>query len=268
MANCLKGECSDELGNCSPCAECDDCPDPVLPKCDVTLTPNGVFTNATIVIEEGCIREVRNGEPFIYDPVTCCAEPGTGGGGGDGLDGPPGPPGQNATIRIGSVATVAPNQQARVENTGTLTAAVLDFFIPQGQPGEDSPDADGVTNSQGGWIIEDGLIKALPPVWPPLAGVVAVSVTPGASLGAETNETTGMVTITFDMSGYDTAIRAYVLDQIAQVALPIQEEILALQQRATDLETRMTAAEGRLTANEAELADHETRIAALESATP
>ena len=50
---------------------------------------------------------------------------GTGTGGGSG--------GQVATIRIGTVTTLRYNQNATVVNSGTSTAAVLDFGIPRGK---------------------------------------------------------------------------------------------------------------------------------------
>ena len=50
---------------------------------------------------------------------------GTGAGGGSG--------GQAATIRIGTVTTLRYNQNATVVNSGTSTAAVLDFGIPRGK---------------------------------------------------------------------------------------------------------------------------------------
>lgn len=56
-----------------------------------------------------------------------------------GEDGQPGPPGQDgdaATISIGSVETVDPDQPAEVTNSGTPEAAVFDFKIPKGPPGD------------------------------------------------------------------------------------------------------------------------------------
>ena len=49
--------------------------------------------------------------------------------------GPQGIPGQAATITIGSVTTGAAGSSATVTNSGTSTAAVLDFTIPQGAKG-------------------------------------------------------------------------------------------------------------------------------------
>lgn len=52
---------------------------------------------------------------------------GTGSGEGTGTGG------QAATIRIGTVTTLRYNQNATVVNSGTSTAAVLDFGIPRGK---------------------------------------------------------------------------------------------------------------------------------------
>ena len=49
--------------------------------------------------------------------------------------GTPGAPGANATLRVNSTTTGAPGTNARVVNTGTASAAVLDFTIPTGVQG-------------------------------------------------------------------------------------------------------------------------------------
>lgn len=49
--------------------------------------------------------------------------------------GPQGVPGTAATITIGSVTESAPGGDASVTNSGTATAAVLDFVIPRGETG-------------------------------------------------------------------------------------------------------------------------------------
>lgn len=65
-----------------------------------------------------------------------------GGQGEQGEQGPVGPqgeqgqPGTAATISVGSVTTGEPGTPATVENVGTPNAAVFDFTIPQGAPGE------------------------------------------------------------------------------------------------------------------------------------
>lgn len=59
--------------------------------------------------------------------------------GKDGKDGIQGNPGQNATIAIGTVTTLEPDQEATVQNTGTETNAVLSFGIPKGETGATGP---------------------------------------------------------------------------------------------------------------------------------
>lgn len=56
------------------------------------------------------------------------------------LVGPAGDDGAAATITVGNVTTGAAGSAATVSNSGTSSAAVLDFSIPQGQPGEDGDD--------------------------------------------------------------------------------------------------------------------------------
>lgn len=52
-----------------------------------------------------------------------------------GSAGPTGPSGAAATVSVGTVTTGAAGTQASVTNSGTATAAVLNFTIPQGAPG-------------------------------------------------------------------------------------------------------------------------------------
>ena len=68
-----------------------------------------------------------------------------GGGSIPGPTGPPGPSGSNgspgsaATISIGSTTTGLPGTQAAVSNTGTSSAAIINFTIPTGQTGGVGP---------------------------------------------------------------------------------------------------------------------------------
>lgn len=54
----------------------------------------------------------------------------------DGKDGKDGKDGLSATIRVGSVETISPNESANIINVGTATEAVFKFLIPQGQKGD------------------------------------------------------------------------------------------------------------------------------------
>ena len=59
----------------------------------------------------------------------------TGGSGAPGAAGAAGAAGVAATISVGSTLTSAPGSSASVVNTGSASAAVLQFTIPQGAPG-------------------------------------------------------------------------------------------------------------------------------------
>lgn len=54
-----------------------------------------------------------------------------------GLQGLQGPAGNAATITVGSVTTSAPGTAAKVTNSGTSSAVVLDFVLPKGKDGAD-----------------------------------------------------------------------------------------------------------------------------------
>ena len=75
----------------------------------------------------------------LYPPTSsCCCT---------GAQGEPGIPGKAATIQIGTVETGAPGTMASVVNVGTETNAILDFVIPQGEPGQQGEQ--GVQGEQG-----------------------------------------------------------------------------------------------------------------------
>lgn len=73
--------------------------------------------------------------------------------GRDGVDGAPGRDGLDgaaATVEVGIVTTGEPGTQAAVTNGGTTAAAVLNFVIPRGAPGQDGADgADGAPGTNG-----------------------------------------------------------------------------------------------------------------------
>ena len=66
----------------------------------------------------------------------------TGAKGATGATGPQGPAG---TIKVGSVTSASYGTAPKVTNSGTSTAAVLDFVIPQGAPGETTADVSELT---------------------------------------------------------------------------------------------------------------------------
>ena len=68
----------------------------------------------------------------------------TGPTGPAGADGQPGAPGAAATIAVGSVTGLPAGSAPTVTNSGSSSAAVLDFGIPAGQPGQTGPAGPGV----------------------------------------------------------------------------------------------------------------------------
>lgn len=65
--------------------------------------------------------------------------------GATGAQGAKGDQGDAATIQVGSVTTVPYGQTANVVNSGTEQAAVFDFTIPQGRPGQETTDMQNLT---------------------------------------------------------------------------------------------------------------------------
>ena len=65
--------------------------------------------------------------------------PNVGPQGPQGPKGDPGDPGQAATVAVGSVSTLPAGSDATVSNSGTSSAAVLDFGIPRGETGPQGP---------------------------------------------------------------------------------------------------------------------------------
>ena len=74
------------------------------------------------------------GDPGVDSTVPGPQGP-TGPKGDKGDPGPTGAAGAAATVTVGSVTTLAPGAQATVTNTGTESAAVLNFGIPKGADG-------------------------------------------------------------------------------------------------------------------------------------
>lgn len=161
MANC-----NDKPTHCAPCGDCPPAPDPILPRCNNALT-NGVYTNATVTVTGGCITNLAPGEPFAYQPQTCCGGGGGGGEGPVGPAGPAGPAGAAATITVSATNTLPPGSPASVQNIGTPQAVNLVFNIPEGQPGGGGGGGGGLTFSGGGWTFSNGLVQVIPPLWPP-----------------------------------------------------------------------------------------------------
>lgn len=92
--------------------------------------------------------------------------------GDTGATGTPGTPGAAATVGVGSTTTGAAGTSAAVSNTGTSSAAVLAFTIPQGAKGDKgdtgATGAPGTTGAAGsnGWspvfaVVSDGERRVL-----------------------------------------------------------------------------------------------------------
>lgn len=65
--------------------------------------------------------------------------------GAKGATGATGPQGPASTVKVGSVTSASYGTAPKVTNSGTSTAAVLDFVIPQGAPGETTADVSELT---------------------------------------------------------------------------------------------------------------------------
>lgn len=232
--------------DCAPCNKCAESPAPVMPRCDIALT-DGTYTNATVVVENGCIIDVQQGTAPLYTPDSCCAVPGGGGGeAGNGLDGDPGPAGSAATIAINSVASLPPGSAPTVVNIGSPSAALLDIGIPRGEPGAPAAFPPGGANStDGGVTVANGLIMTpLPAAWPPVLDVAFLpTAVPGVSLNATKNSANGQIELTVDLTAFLAILNG---------TLGAQQGLIdALTARVSDLETSSV--------------DYETRITALET---
>ena len=86
--------------------------------------------------------------PFFCNlcPIRCCPPRNTCCNNIVPIPGPQGPEGQAATITVGSTITGAPGTPAVVSNSGTTSNAVLNFIIPEGQPGATGPQGPAGTN--------------------------------------------------------------------------------------------------------------------------
>lgn len=215
--------------DCAPCQDCPPSPSPVVPRCQDVVLTDGVYTNATVTIENGCITIVAEGAPFLYDPDSCCAVPGGGGGGGEGLDGPPGPPGAAATIQVGTVSGTAPGTPPTVNNSGTSSNAIFDFTIPRGADGADGASPSGVTDASAGIIINQGQVQGIPVTWPPLLIATTNVDDPNVTLLATKDDTTGTLTITLSMAAFTDMLEAMVDAKIAAAIAPIDTQIATLQ---------------------------------------
>ncbi len=210
--------------NCAPCSKCPDSPEPVMPRCNVVLL-DGSYTNATVVVEDGCIVAIEEGTPLLYQPDNSCSGT-TGGETGEGLQGDPGPSGDNATIEIGTVTSLAPGSVATVENVGTDTHAILNIGIPRGEPGAAAElPTGGATTNAGGMLYANGqLMNPLPAAWPPLLDILPPTITGAGVLMTFTKRADALVEVALDVSGLIT----WVENEIAALVGTIDTQAAAL----------------------------------------
>lgn len=222
--------------DCAPCSKCPEPTAPVMPRCDIALI-DGVYTNATVTIENGCITSVEQGTPLLYQPDNNCAGAGGGSGEGSGLPGEQGPPGQAATIQIGTVTSLPSGSAPTVTNVGTPNAVILNIGIPRGADGEDGAPPGGASSTDGGIILADGAIKSpLPAAWPPVLDVIAgAPVGAGVTWSFTKNPANGLISAALDMSGLILSFN----NQITALV----DENAALQLQLNDLTARVEALE-------------------------
>lgn len=217
------------MATCSKCyspkAQC-CCPvepgEPILPRCQDVNLADGNFTNATVVVAGGCITQVSSGLPLQYSPQICCGGGGGGGGGGgSGLPGPPGAPGTPATVTVGTVTTTAPGSLATVTNIGSAQNAILDFTIPQGQPGTTPVLPGGVTFTDTLLTVNNGIVQGQGINWPPVttaidggtssAGIsILLSKSPIGTLSVGVDATVLVSSLQADYGGQSAALQAQI----------------------------------------------------------
>lgn len=241
--------CDKTNGDCKPCKDCKDVVPPVLPRCDVALA-DGVFANAVVTVDGGCIISVQQGDPFLYQPDPCCqVAGGSGGSSGSaaGLKGDKGDKGESASISIGNVVTVSADKPARVTNRGTKTNVVLDFEIPQGASGADGNGDSGDDFNNGGLVIENGVVKEVPAGWLILTELRGDERDINFRFEPSLDKETGIMTLRVNAQGfYETTTKA-----VGTALAQRDNKILELQNQLASLETKVTALENAVKALQA-----------------
>ena len=237
--------CDKSLGDCAPCKDCPPVPNPVMPRCN-NYVNDGRFTNATVVVENGCLVAVEQGAPFQYSPDTSCSA-GTGAFGRMAAPPPPTPSlaqqaimqmrkpettPEGVTVEIGSVHAIGPTDMPRVKNVGTAKSVKLDFWLPREDPTE--PEERGLTAEIGGWEFVGGRVIGAPTNFPPLTDLIPNPDSP-LIIFVTKDEHTGVGTLTVDVTPLvDAAVRQAMIqpmqtieDLISQMAdLKLQVEAL------------------------------------------
>jgi len=92
------------------------------------------------------------------------------------------PQNRQMSFTIGQVNSVAWDQPPSVVNIGSENHVNLVFGIPSGVPGKDAPEGTGISITQNGFVVDNGLVKAVPPM--PEVRAVTTEVGEGISLSA------------------------------------------------------------------------------------
>ena len=120
---------------------------------------------------------------------------------------------------MGTVTSVAPAAPPTVVNSGAPSNAIFNFEIPQGQPGVDATPPTGVTQTTGAWEFEDGLVKNIPPDFPPICTLYpSGSDIAGLTLIITKNPTTGETSIEIDGSSFYDALLVTIAGLQADIA--------------------------------------------------
>lgn len=114
------------------------------------------------------VKVVGDGPDYQVDFGIPQGKPGKNGKDGapgkDGTDGAPGKDGQTPTITVGTVATLAPGQDATAEITGETPNLTLNLGIPEGQPGQDGVQLnDNAVSTTEAWSSKKILDTLCPP---------------------------------------------------------------------------------------------------------
>lgn len=141
----------------------DDGEDPVIeiPK-NMVVSPNALSFGDIILVdrvnEQGVLEYVELFQIATADATKFYgAIIGTLQRGPQGATGAAGADGAAATVAVGTVTTGAAGTPASVTNVGTPTAAVLNFVIPQGQPGSSSAGVASLGGATGAITLEPPL---------------------------------------------------------------------------------------------------------------
>jgi trimeric autotransporter adhesin len=159
------------------------------------------MSNVSVIVEDGnnvnLIVDNSNDVVVVVDRSAV---------GATGPQGPAGPSGAAATVAVGTTTTGAAGTSAAVNNSGTSSAAVLNFTIPRGDTG--APGAGVATGGTAGQVLVKNSSTNYDTVWQSVAtsGVSAVTgtapvvssggTTPAISMAASNASTNGYLTAT------------------------------------------------------------------------